>query len=70
MKCAWCGNEKSYFGELYPIPLTEEQRTYPVLPQRSLVCGKCLGWEKTKIKLEDINIFPNNIKSSANNLEM
>ena len=53
MKCAWCGKDKPFF-EMQPIPLTEEQETYPRRPAKSLVCPKCLGWEKTKIKVDNV----------------
>ena len=43
MKCSWCNKEKSYF-EMQPQPLTEEQKTYPITPAKSLVCHTCLGW--------------------------
>ena len=46
MKCSRCGNDKSYF-EMQPMPLTEEQKTYPVRPSKKLVCHTCLGWEGT-----------------------
>lgn len=34
---------------MQPMPLTEEQKTYPVTPAKSLVCHECLGWEKPKV---------------------
>jgi hypothetical protein len=44
------------------MPLTEKQRAYPVLPAKSLVCPKCLGWEKTN-KNVSIKKTDNNEKS-------
>ena len=43
MKCSWCNKDKSYW-EMWPMPLTEEQKTYAIRPVKSLVCCKCLGW--------------------------
>jgi hypothetical protein len=48
MICSQCKKEKSYF-DMQPMPLTEEQKTYPVTPVKSLVCYECLGWEKPKV---------------------
>jgi len=46
MKCSRCGQDKSYW-DMQPMPLTEEQKTYPITPTKKLVCHDCLGWEGT-----------------------
>jgi len=33
-----------------PMPLTKEQKTYPITPARDLVCHTCLGWNEPKPK--------------------
>ena len=49
MTCTWCGKDKSYW-DMQPMSLTDEQKTYPITPAKSLVCHTCLGWDKTKTK--------------------
>lgn len=49
MKCTWCGKDKSYW-DMEPMPLTKEQKTYPITPARDLVCHTCLGWNEPKPK--------------------
>ena len=45
MICSRCKKD-TFFLDLQPMPLTEEQKTYPVLPTKKLVCPKCLGWQQ------------------------
>jgi len=45
MICNRCKKDK-FFMDLQPIPLTEEQKTYPITPTKKLVCPECLGWTK------------------------
>jgi hypothetical protein len=45
MKCSICGKEKSIWTELVAMPLTSEQKMYPRLPAKPLVCHTCLGWD-------------------------
>jgi len=45
MKCSRCEKDW-FFMDLQPMPLTEEQKTYPITPTKKLVCPECLGWVK------------------------
>ena len=45
MICNRCKKDK-FFMDLQPIPLTEEQKSYPITPTKKLVCPECLGWTK------------------------
>lgn len=34
---------------MQPMPLTEDQKTYPIRPAKTLVCHTCLGWEPREV---------------------
>ena len=46
MKCSICKKDKSYWTELVTMPLSSDQKMYPILPAKPLVCHTCLGWDK------------------------
>ena len=42
MKCSWCKKDESYW-DMTVMPLTAEQKTYPITPAKDVVCDRCLG---------------------------
>ena len=57
MKCSWCKKDESYW-DMTVLPLTAEQKTYPITPAKDVVCDRCLG-NKTKdlVKRKRFRIF-------------
>lgn len=58
MKCSWCKKDYPYWS-MTPMPLTEEQKTYPTTPAKDIVCDRCLGIKKTRKYLVALPAFPN-----------
>lgn len=68
MKCTICNREKSYF-EMQPMPLSNEQKMYPIVPAKPLVCHECLGWESKNVyRIGDKIATGCNLESAAESL--
>ena len=68
MKCSICKKEKSYW-EMQPMPLSNEQKMYPIVPAKPLVCHECLGWtSKNVYRIGDKIATGCNLESAAESL--
>ena len=57
MKCSWCKKDESYW-DMTVLPLTAEQKTYPITPAKDVVCDRCLGNKpKDLVKRKRFRIF-------------